>query len=88
MRNDRGRYGYIEDTADVSTTRPSVRGVPRPNAPGRLNFSADSPRACDARQLLFVQPALPLFVASRSGRSMTAYGEADEPRPSKYPEEF
>jgi hypothetical protein len=88
MRNDRDRYGYIEDTAGVSTTRPSARGVPRPKAPGRLDFSVSSPRPRDARQLLFLQPAQPLFVESLAGGSMAASGEAQEPRASKYPEEF
>jgi hypothetical protein len=88
MRNDRDRYGYIEDTAGVSTTRPSERGVARPKAPGRLEFSVSSSRPCDSRQLPFLQPALPLFVASLAGGSMTASGEAEKSRPSKYPEEF
>jgi hypothetical protein len=88
MRDDRARCWYIEDRVAVSVTRPSERGVPRLDAHDRFDFWVSSPRSRDARQLLFLQPALPLFPASRAGRSMTASGEADEPRPSKYPEEF
>jgi hypothetical protein len=88
MRNDRDHCGYIEDTAGVSMTRPSVRGVARPKAPGRLDSSVSSPRPRDARQLLFIQPALPLFAARPAGGSMNASGEAEKPRLSKYPEEF
>ena len=88
MRNDRDHCGYIEETAGVSMTRPSVRGVARPKAGGRLDSSVSSPRPRDARQLLFLQPAQPLFVESLAGGSMAASGEAQEPRASKYPEEF
>jgi hypothetical protein len=84
MNEYQGRNGKSEE----SMARTSERNVPRPTTPGRLSSRFSRARAYDVARLLFVEPAMPIFISGRLDRPTFDRDEAKLSCPSKYPDEF